>query len=76
MPELPEVETLCRTLRHGSETSPSIEGEIIIDSQVLWSKTVTVPLPQEFPGRIKEQKIDNIDRRGKYLLFFLLCEML
>jgi len=61
MPELPEVETVVRTLKR------QILGERIRSVQVYWPKTV-----YESPSFIQDlsnKTIQNITRRGKYLIF-------
>ncbi|HHU51773.1 MAG TPA: DNA-formamidopyrimidine glycosylase [Firmicutes bacterium] len=64
MPELPEVETVKRTL------APEIEGKEIIGVEVFLAKAVK-PRPEiaeEFlPGRV----IQKVTRRGKYLILTL-----
>jgi formamidopyrimidine-DNA glycosylase len=71
MPELPEVETICRLLREGRPDVPSLLGETIIRVQVLWPRTLANCPPDEFEKRLLGQSIHSIDRRGKYLLFQL-----
>lgn len=64
MPELPEVETVKRTL------APEIEGKKIIDVDVFLAKAVKPrpELAEEFlPGRV----IQEVSRRGKYLVLTL-----
>jgi len=65
MPELPEVETVCRQLE------PEIEGRRIERLEVLdgrWSR----PVPPEVLGEaVSGATIRGLDRRGKYLLLRL-----
>jgi formamidopyrimidine-DNA glycosylase len=64
MPELPEVETVVRGLR-----GPLV-GRTFIGVTVLWPKAIKTPIPglkQRLPG----QRIEAINRRGKYLRFEL-----
>ena len=68
MPELPEVETICRLLRDGTLGTPSIKGKVISTAEVFWDRTVALPSVVEFKRRIKGKRILNIDRRGKYLI--------
>ena len=65
MPELPEVETIARTLR------PDLIGKTILDADLRWSRTLAAPSPRKFKEQIKGQKIVDIGRRAKYLLFHL-----
>ena len=67
MPELPEVETIARNLRVGTESSPALIGEIITSGMVLWERTLAFPSVTEFSQKIKGQRIEAITRRGKYL---------
>jgi formamidopyrimidine-DNA glycosylase len=65
MPELPEVETVCRQLE------PEIEGRRIERLEVLderWSR----PVPGKQMGRaVSGSTIEGLGRRGKYLLLAL-----
>ncbi|MEZ5078205.1 MAG: bifunctional DNA-formamidopyrimidine glycosylase/DNA-(apurinic or apyrimidinic site) lyase [Solirubrobacterales bacterium] len=65
MPELPEVETVCRQLE------PEIEGRRIERLEVLdgrWSR----PLPPQVLGEaVSGATMHGLDRRGKYLLLRL-----
>jgi formamidopyrimidine-DNA glycosylase len=71
MPELPEVETICRHLREGLPGVPSILGKTVAGVQVLWPRTLANCSPDEFRERLIGQSIQSIDRRGKFLLFKL-----
>ncbi len=71
MPELPEVETICRTLRAGSATSPSLIGLTIKDSQIFWPRSLETPGLAEFSDRISGQSINQISRRGKFIVITL-----
>lgn len=63
MPELPEVETVCRGLN--SVTS----GLVIMGADVLLSRSVAFPdSDSAFVRQIHSQKILRWQRRGKYLL--------
>src|SRR5262249_16330636 len=65
MPELPEVETVCRQLE------PEIEGRRIERLEVYdprWSR----PVPPERLGEaVSGLRIEGLGRRGKYLLLAL-----
>lgn len=71
MPELPEVETIVRALRHGGRGEPPVLGLTFIGADVLWERSVAAPEPEEFRRRIAGQKIRDIDRRGKFIIFHL-----
>ena len=63
MPELPEVETVVRTLR------TQIIGQRIHKVTVLWPRTVYED--PHFEQKVIGQRIVSISRRGKYLVFQL-----
>lgn len=64
MPELPEVETICRGL------APLLIGQKI--SGVGHSeKKLRMPLPVDFQGKITGKRIINISRRAKYIQIVL-----
>jgi formamidopyrimidine-DNA glycosylase len=71
MPELPEVETICNILRTGGPEQPALLGKRIRDVQVLWERTLVTPGIVEFGRRIGQQRIEEIGRRGKFLIFGL-----
>ncbi len=62
MPELPEVETTRRGIRPHA-LGQTIETLIIREPRLRW------PVPTEMPQRLEGQKLLDIRRRGKYLLF-------
>jgi len=63
MPELPEVETVCRGLNNLTL------NQEIKNSEVLWPKSLAYPASIfEFNQQIKGDQILNWSRRGKYLL--------
>ena len=61
MPELPEVETIIRSLR------PALVGKAILSSNLLWNRTLASPSPAVFQRRILGQQIQDINRRAKFL---------
>ena len=61
MPELPEVETIARTLR------PQLIGRRIVQADVRWARTVAMPSVKKFREQIKGQKIVAVSRRAKFL---------
>jgi formamidopyrimidine-DNA glycosylase len=71
MPELPEVETIRNKFRKGTNDIPSLIGRRITGVDLLWERTLETPSPNDFSARIPGQKITDIGRRGKYLLFHL-----
>jgi len=65
MPELPEVETVK------NELSPYIIGHCISGITLLWEGIVKEPSVEEFCSCLIGQRITDIARRGKYLIFSL-----
>ncbi|CAG1001449.1 Formamidopyrimidine-DNA glycosylase [Anaerolineales bacterium] len=65
MPELPEVETIVRTLK------PELIGKTILSADLRWGRTLTTPSPSKFKKQIAGQKILNVSRRAKYLVIHL-----
>jgi len=72
VPELPEVETIVRGLR----AADNIIGKTIINSQVLWQRSLAVPLPLAFQQLIRGQQILSVDRRGKFIVIKLTSQTL
>lgn len=65
MPELPEVETVKNTLKK------QVLNKKIILSSIYWDNIIAHPTPKEFKEKIKNQQINDILRRGKWLMFEL-----
>ena len=65
MPELPEVETVRRTLKD------KILHQTIDDVDIIYDKIIEYPEYKEFKKRIKNQTINDIKRKGKWLMFEL-----
>jgi len=76
LPELPEVETICRMLREGSLDYPTLVGKSIASTQVLWERTLAFPGVVEFYARLPGQTITDIGRRGKFLMILLSLDTL
>jgi len=72
VPELPEVETIARTLTgtHDGAVFSIIDREIQ-DALVFWEGTLANQLPDNFIARVKSQSIRSVWRRGKFLVFTL-----
>ncbi|MCY4025843.1 MAG: bifunctional DNA-formamidopyrimidine glycosylase/DNA-(apurinic or apyrimidinic site) lyase [Acidobacteria bacterium] len=64
MPELPEVETVRRTL------APFVTGRAIATVSFTWPPTA-VGDPRTIAARLTGQRIERLERFGKYLLFRL-----
>lgn len=69
MPELPEVETIVRSLREGAGPGPSLPGEVIESVTLHWPRHIAYPSAGAFRRRIRGQRIQDVQRRGKYLVF-------
>ena len=65
MPELPEVETVCRQLE------PELEGHRIESLEVLDPRWCRPVAPAELEGVVTGRTIERLGRRGKYLLLGL-----
>lgn len=62
MPELPEVETVCRDLRQGN-----LSGEPIVDVEVLRVQNIAPLTATQFSQGLIGRHIVAISRRGKYI---------
>jgi formamidopyrimidine-DNA glycosylase len=61
MPELPEVETVCRGLRK------PLEGRVL--TRVVQRRpNLRFPIPERFPERLTGRTVLRIDRRAKFIL--------
>jgi formamidopyrimidine-DNA glycosylase len=65
VPELPEVETVCRQLE------PELEGRRIERLEVLDARWCRPMAPKALERAVKETMIQGLGRRGKYLLLAL-----
>ncbi|WP_042345400.1 DNA-formamidopyrimidine glycosylase [Bacillus massiliigorillae] len=66
MPELPEVETVRKTLEH------LIIGKEIKDVTIHWPNIIKKPAEHEqFSDALKGQIVEAVGRRGKFLIFYL-----
>lgn len=66
MPELPEVETVKQTLIQ------LVKNKKIKDVVIYWPKIIKKPLEiEQFKDALKGQTIIDVDRRGKFLKFYL-----
>jgi formamidopyrimidine-DNA glycosylase len=64
MPELPEVETVCRGL------AATLEGRRL--HRVIQRRPdLRFPLPARFVERLQGRRIDRVGRRGKFILIYL-----
>lgn len=65
MPELPEVETVRRSLE------PLLIGRTISAVRINYGGIIKKPSPHEFVAEIQGRRFEQLNRRGKYLL----CEL-
>lgn len=70
MPELPEVETIRRSL------AGHVVGKVIKSVDVRLARLIKWPLAEEFAGIVTGRTIEALERRAKYLLFQLSGEWL
>jgi len=69
MPELPEVETIRRSL------AGLLAGKTITGVEVVHPGVIKAPDPQTFPADLTGRTFVDFDRRGKYLLLKLTGDM-
>ncbi len=72
MPELPEVESIRRTLKD----TPGLINQHVTNVDLLWKRTLASPSHQVFKASIIGQILKDIERRGKYILFRLSSDWL
>jgi len=65
VPELPEVETVKRSLQQ------SLVGRVINGIEIRIPKIIKAPSQEEFQSLLEERMVEGVDRRGKYLLIQL-----
>jgi len=65
VPELPEVETVCRTLE------PKVTGRSIEAFELLWPRTIGAHDSAEFASSIRGRRIVDVVRRAKLIVFHL-----
>lgn len=65
MPELPEVETVARSIE------PDVVGRTIVAADVRWARTIATPSLKKFKQQIQGQRILGVSRRAKYIILQL-----
>ena len=65
MPELPEVETIVRSLRH------RIVGETISGAEVGWPRSIAQPSPEAFSRQVVGRRMSQVSRQGKFTIIRL-----
>jgi formamidopyrimidine-DNA glycosylase len=70
MPELPEVETIAMRLK-GTNGLPSILEKRITGVSTDWPRHFALPAFDQFRDRTRNQRIHDVRRRGKFIVFDL-----
>lgn len=68
MPELPEVESVLRSLR---DAAPALPGRVISGASVLWNGLLSGISADLFSAELEGMNFSAISRHGKYLVFKL-----
>jgi len=77
MPELPEVETIVRSLHEGTRYGGlNVIGQQVCETTVLWERTLENISPDLFQNKIAGQTVKDVYRRGKFLVFTLSSDTL
>lgn len=71
MPELPEVETIVRALKHGGRGGLPLLGRRVDSTELLWKRTLAIPSPDEFQQDITNRQVLDVSRRGKFVVIHL-----
>jgi formamidopyrimidine-DNA glycosylase len=67
MPELPEVESISQRLREGNERPP-LPGNVIRTVSTRWPRHIVQPALSTFRRKIRNRRIVDVRRRGKFLV--------
>lgn len=70
MPEMPEVETIRRTL------AVNIEGRTIVDIKIRLPRLIKYPKQDAYIKRLCNRKIEKMGREGKYLIMHMSGDMM
>ena len=68
MPELPEVETIIRTLQCGKDGSCPIAGKKVAQARLLWKRTLANTTAKKLNLQLKDQIVQSVGRRGKFVV--------
>jgi formamidopyrimidine-DNA glycosylase len=71
MPELPEVETIARTLHCGKNGICPIVGKKVAKTHLLWKRTLANSTERKLKKHLIGQMIQSVGRRGKYVVITL-----
>jgi len=67
MPELPEVETIARSLITGQDGGPGLLGRRVLRARVGWKRSIAASSAAKFMRNIAGQKVTGVGRRGKFI---------
>lgn len=67
MPELPEVETVARSLETGQGAGAGILGRRVTRAQIGWNRSIAAPSAAAFKRRVVGQRVQSVGRRGKFI---------
>lgn len=70
MPELPEVECIAQNLKNGVNR-PTVIGQRIVKFSTRWPRHIARPSISTFRRKIQDRVINDVGRRGKYLVLSL-----
>ena len=68
MPELPEVETVARDLRHHLLPDAGAPGPEISGARISWTRTLRGENPEVFIAGVTGRRIEGVGRRGKNIV--------
>jgi formamidopyrimidine-DNA glycosylase len=71
MPELPEVETIIRSLQKGGRGQIPIPGKVIHSAVLTWPRTLAEPEKATFLKKLPGQRVEEVNRRGKFVVIHL-----
>jgi formamidopyrimidine-DNA glycosylase len=71
MPELPEVETITRTLHCGKNGICPIVGKKVAKTHLLWKRTLANSTERKLEKQLIGQVIQSVGRRGKFVVITL-----
>jgi formamidopyrimidine-DNA glycosylase len=71
MPELPEVETIARSLQQGGRGQGALPGRVIRSVRLFWERTLAEPGKEEFMKHLPGQRVIEVTRRGKFIVIRL-----
>ncbi|QYK50777.1 MAG: bifunctional DNA-formamidopyrimidine glycosylase/DNA-(apurinic or apyrimidinic site) lyase [Anaerolineales bacterium] len=67
MPELPEVETVARSLVSGQGLGLNVIGRRFAHARVRWPRSIAVPGARSFGQQLAGRQVTGVGRRGKFI---------